>query len=180
MRLRIRIVWLLPVAALLVAAVPGHAYAAPRTSAAPKAVAAPQLIPRGSATCKNVRSQGNWKAQICISPNWDDAVGWLLVQARVSYKINSGKLAEVYVAGGLYLRDCSPFGSCSNVGYKQSPYRFTSGKSSSIGSKWVHYNPYYAQDTVQARVNTPCIVWTNHQVACYYGVMKSPWGTLKL
>jgi hypothetical protein len=178
MRCQIRVAALASLLAISALAAPAYASAAARASATPRTSVVPQII--GGKTCKNVHSQSNWQGQICIQINWDDAVGDTQVQALVTYSIRSGTLREVYVAGGLYLRNCGVMSSCWNRAYTQSPYKFTSGRSSFISTRWVSYDPYYAQPSEQARASTPCIIWTNNQVACYNGHMKSGWGTLRL
>jgi hypothetical protein len=178
MKWHIRVAALASLLTFFTVAVTAYASAAPRTGATPSAPAVPTIIL--GKECQTVHSQNNWIGHICVMANYDDANGDLSVEALVSYSINSGSLREVYVGSGLYLRNCDIGGYCWNRGYESSPYKFTSGTSSSISTAWLGYNPYYAQSTEQAFVNTPCMIWTNGQVACYNGVMASMAGALKL
>jgi hypothetical protein len=123
--------------------------------------------------CKKVHSQNNWQGQICAIVNESDITADHEAQALITFDINSGALKEVYIGGGLYLRDCessTPF-TCSNAGYVQSPNKFTGGKHSFLSNPF----EFVWGDAVQARANTPCMIWTNGQVACYNGDLRTNW-----
>lgn len=142
-----------------------------QASVTPGYRAIPQL--HEGQVCVKVHSQNNWQGQICAIVNEDDVTADHAAQALITFDINSGTLKEVYVGGGLYLRDClggPPF-TCSNQQYRQSPYKFTGGQHSSLSNNFA----WVAGDGVQARVNTPCMIWTNGQVACYNGDLRSIW-----
>jgi hypothetical protein len=164
-----RIIW----ATVLFSILAALAYASPAqasvTSSGQRAI---PLLHEGQ-VCVKVHSQNNWRGQICAIVNEDDAQLDHSAQALITFDINSGTLKEVYVGGGLYLRDCltgPPF-TCTNRAYRQSPHKFTGGKHSFISNAFFWVNG----DNVQARVNTPCMIWTNGQVACYNGVLRTPW-----
>ena len=162
-----RIIWatiLFSILATLAYASPAQAsYSSGRYRAIP-------LLHEGQ-VCVKVASQNNWQGQICAIVNEDDVTADHLAQALITFDINSGTLKEVYIGGGLYLRDCqtSPPFSCSNAGYEQSPSKFTGGQHSFLSNPW----DYAWGDNVQARANTPCMIWTNGQVACYNGDLRS-------
>jgi hypothetical protein len=142
-----------------------------QASVSPGNPAIPQL--HEGQVCVKVHSQNNWQGQICAIVNEDDVTADHAAQALITFDINSGTLKEVYVGGGLYLRDClggPPF-TCSNQQYKQSPYKFTGGQHSFLSNNFA----WVDGDGVQARVNTPCMIWTNGQVACFNGDLRSIW-----
>jgi len=122
--------------------------------------------------CVNVASQNNWQGTICAIVNEDDALDDTYAQALITFSIRSGDISEVYIGGGLYLRRCPSSGSCSNQNYVQSPNKFPGN----VQSTFISNN--FGDDflfNVQARANTPCIIWTNGQVACYNGDLRSDW-----
>jgi hypothetical protein len=121
--------------------------------------------------CVNVSSQNNWQGTICAIVNEDDMLYDEFAQALITFSIRSGDIYEVYIGGGLYLRRCpTPSGSCSNQNYVQSPSKFPGNVQSTFISNNFGYDVYF---NVQARANTPCIIWTNGQEACYNGDLRS-------
>jgi len=122
--------------------------------------------------CVGVVSQNNWHGTICSIVNENDARDDDWTQALITFSIRSGSISEVYIGGGLYIRRCARSGNCSNQNYRQSPTkRPGGGKQTFISNKFGYAFQYH----VQARANTPCIIWTNGQVACHNGVLKSSW-----
>ena len=124
-------------------------------------------------TCVGVTSQNNWHGTICAIVNEDDARGDIYAQALITFSVKSGSIYEVFATGGLYLRWCTVIGGgCGNQYYVQSPSKFPVNTQSTFISDNFGYN---SSDKTQARVNTPCIIWTNGQEACYSGDLRSSW-----
>jgi hypothetical protein len=124
-------------------------------------------------TCVTVTSQNNWHGTICAIVNLDDALADQWGQALITFSVRSGSIYEVFVTGGLYLRRCTNVGGgCANQNYVQSPSKFpVNAQSTFISDNFGRDN----SNSVQARVNTPCIIWTNGQEACYSGDLRSSW-----
>jgi hypothetical protein len=124
-------------------------------------------------TCVGVTSQNNWHGTICAIVNEDDARADVYAQALITFSVKSGSIYEVYVTGGLYLRWCATIGGgCGKQNYVQSPSEFPASTQPTFISDNFGYD---SSDNAQARVNTPCIIWTNGQEACYSGDLRSYW-----
>lgn len=127
--------------------------------------------------CVGVTSQNNWHGTICAIANLDDARADQYAQALITFSVKSGSIYEVFSSGGLYLRWCAEIGGGrGNQGYVQSPSKFPVNAQSTFMSDGFGYN---SGDNVQARVNTPCIIWTNGQEACYSGDLRSYWAFVR-
>jgi hypothetical protein len=124
-------------------------------------------------TCVGVTSQNNWHGTICAIVNLDDARADQWGQALITFSVRSGSIYEVFVTGGLYLRRCAAVGGgCANQNYVQSPSKFPVNAQSTFISDSFGYD---SSNSVQARVNTPCIIWTNGQEACVNYDLRSSW-----
>lgn len=127
--------------------------------------------------CVTVITPHNWKGQICAIVNTNDAVAGNQQQALITFKVNSGRIFQIYGQGGLYLRKCnSHFQGCVNDHYVQDPHKqWISGNptASFLSNPWTTHHDIGKE---QARIQRPCIEWTGAAgTACYNGDLRSGW-----
>jgi hypothetical protein len=143
------------------------ACAAP-AGAATSAGSVPQI--HTGSVCKGVVSQGGWHATICAIVNQNDAQLDTTAQALITYTIRSGTLNTVS-ATRIYSEICSPFCGFA-FGVRNNPNKtLNTGKSSFLSN--AYYGPSSSQVEMAAVVVSPCVSWTNGQVACYNGTITS-------
>jgi hypothetical protein len=144
-------------------------FAAPAGAAAsPSPSLAPQI--HVGSVCKGVTSSGNWHGTICAMVNQNDAQLDMTAQTLITFSIRSGTLGTIS-AYRLYSYICQPL-----CGYKyderSNPYKnLNKGQSSFLSNGWI--GPVPSQFNMYAYVINPCISWTNGQVACYNGTIRS-------
>jgi hypothetical protein len=159
------------VLALVGVSSPAHARIS-STASAPRASAHAVPHAQFGKVCKNIRSRNNWAATVCAIRNYDDLRADQFVQGLYTFSIRSGSIKTIS-ATGMYLHRCFAGSSqCDSVQYTNHPRKNASGRTAFLSTGWTFIPGYI----FQARINTPCVTWTNGQVACYRGVLGSTLG----
>lgn len=116
--------------------------------------------------CVYIYSQNDWRATVCVITNADDALAEQWDQSLVTYSVRSGGISYAN-AGAIWLYACE--GLCARQNPSDTPGKHANGAKSTYLSNPFAFDP---DDTVQAVVVTPCVDWTNGQVACYNGTLR--------
>jgi hypothetical protein len=163
--------WLLALLSLLTVAGLALPASASAQSASPRTSAAVPDLHDGIA-CYAVHSQRNWRGTICAMVNYNDLRLDSFAQGLITFSVRSGKIKRAY-ATNIYLQRCDDEGFCSYTDNRKNPSVRPNAKSTSLADSFIYVGLPPVQDALTSFSRHPCIRWTNGQLACYNGLMRS-------
>jgi hypothetical protein len=121
--------------------------------------------------CVYIYSPDNWRATVCAIVNYDDARADTYAQELFTFSVRSGAIAYVD-ANSMYLTKCNTtMGGCPPTHYTVVNEPGSSGHY--ISGPWMYVGVPPVQALYYSHVVTPCVFWTNGQIACYDGTLTS-------